>query len=140
MHHHHHHHTRHLVAVVLLLLSSFCSLATALYLPTHDRLNHLPSSSSTTSRRSDDAAASDNAASDRLVFCHFMMGIVGGRTASTDYDADMIRARDAGIDAFALNIGVDSFTDTQLQYAYKSAASNNFKVFISFDFNVRMSF
>ncbi|CEJ83889.1 Putative Glycoside hydrolase family 71 [[Torrubiella] hemipterigena] len=72
---------------------------------------------------------------DRLVFCHFMIGIVGDRTSSSDYDDDMRRARDAGIDAFALNIGVDSYTDTQLGFAYESAARNGMKVFISFDFN-----
>lgn len=47
----------------------------------------------------------------------------------------MIAAKDAGIDAFALNIGVDGYTDTQLGYAYESAARNDMKVFISFDFN-----
>ena len=47
----------------------------------------------------------------------------------------MQRAKAIGIDAFALNIGVDSYTDTQLSYAYQSAANNNMKVFISFDFN-----
>lgn len=57
------------------------------------------------------------------------------RTSSTDYDADMQRAKSIGIDAFALNIGTDSFTDTQLGYAYESAANNGMKVFISFDFN-----
>lgn len=40
-----------------------------------------------------------------------------------------------GIDAFALNIGVDDYTDTQLGFAYESAARNGMKVFISFDFN-----
>ena len=44
-------------------------------------------------------------------------------------------AKDAGIDAFALNIGVDDYTDDQLTYAYQSAASNGMSVFISFDFN-----
>lgn len=44
-------------------------------------------------------------------------------------------ARRAGIDAFALNIGADEFTDTQLDYAYASAAANKMKVFLSFDFN-----
>jgi hypothetical protein len=39
-----------------------------------------------------------------------------------------------GIDAFALNIGTDKFTDTQLDFAYESAANNGMKVFISFDF------
>jgi hypothetical protein len=47
----------------------------------------------------------------------------------------MQRARAMGIDAFALNIGVDSYTDQQLGYAYQSAANNGMKVFISFDFN-----
>ncbi|KAH6605548.1 glycoside hydrolase family 71 [Trichoderma cornu-damae] len=75
------------------------------------------------------------AAGNRLVFCHFMIGIVGDRTSASDYDADMQRAKDAGIDAFALNIGTDSYTDQQLGYAYQSAANHGMKVFISFDFN-----
>ncbi|OAA59411.1 alpha-1,3-glucanase [Cordyceps fumosorosea ARSEF 2679] len=74
-------------------------------------------------------------AADRLVFCHFMIGIVGDRTSSNDYDDDMRRAKAAGIDAFALNIGVDGYTDQQLGYAYDSAARNGMRVFISFDFN-----
>ncbi|KAM3515963.1 hypothetical protein MY11210_000503 [Beauveria gryllotalpidicola] len=74
-------------------------------------------------------------AADRLVFCHFMVGIVGDRTSANDYDDDMRRAKAAGIDAFALNIGVDGYTDQQLGYAYDSAARNGIKVFISFDFN-----
>ncbi|GAB1313122.1 hypothetical protein MFIFM68171_03332 [Madurella fahalii] len=75
------------------------------------------------------------ASGDRLVFCHFMIGIVGLRASAAEYDDDMRRARDAGIDAFALNIGVDTYTDQQLNYAYQSAANNGMKVFISFDFN-----
>lgn len=47
----------------------------------------------------------------------------------------MRRAKSLGIDAFALNIGTDSYTDAQLNYAYESAANNGMKVFISFDFN-----
>lgn len=47
----------------------------------------------------------------------------------------MKRAKDAGIDAFALNIGTDSYSGTQLDFAYQSAANNGMKVFISFDFN-----
>ncbi|KXJ87872.1 mutanase [Microdochium bolleyi] len=73
--------------------------------------------------------------SDRLVTCHFMMGIISNRNSARDYDADMKLAKAAGIDAFALNIGTDSYTDTQLDYAYQSAADNGMKVFISFDFN-----
>lgn len=47
----------------------------------------------------------------------------------------MIRAKSYGIDAFALNIGTDDFTDNQLTYAYESASKNGMKVFISFDFH-----
>ncbi|KAL3474726.1 glycosyl hydrolase family 71-domain-containing protein [Aspergillus californicus] len=74
-------------------------------------------------------------ATDRLVFCHFMIGISSNRQSASDYDDDMKQAKDLGIDAFALNIGVDPYTDTQLEYAYESAAQNDMKVFISFDFN-----
>ncbi|KAL4912791.1 glycosyl hydrolase family 71-domain-containing protein [Aspergillus aurantiobrunneus] len=72
---------------------------------------------------------------DRLVFCHFMIGISSNRQSAADYDSDMQQAKDLGIDAFALNIGVDPYTDTQLEYAYESAANNDMKVFLSFDFN-----
>ncbi|KAJ1323709.1 glucan endo-1,3-alpha-glucosidase [Microdochium nivale] len=81
------------------------------------------------------AAAERAVSTDRLVTCHFMMGIVSNRVSARDYDADMRAAKAAGIDAFALNIGTDSFTDQQLDYAYQSAADNGMKVFISFDFN-----
>lgn len=47
----------------------------------------------------------------------------------------MKRAKSLGIDAFALNIGVDPYTDRQLQFAYDSATQNSMKVFLSFDFN-----
>ena len=47
----------------------------------------------------------------------------------------MQRAKAYGIDAFAIDIATDSFTDTQLGYAYTSAANNGMKVFLSFDFN-----
>ncbi|TVY50548.1 Mutanase [Lachnellula cervina] len=97
----------------------------------------------------------------KMVFCHFMVsysappspqqifvlyntdvthvkkqiGIIADRTSAADYDSDMQRAKALGIDAFALNIGVDAYTDAQLGYAYQSAADNDMKVFISFDFN-----
>ncbi|OGM46231.1 glucan endo-1 [Aspergillus bombycis] len=77
----------------------------------------------------------DPTGQDRLVFCHFIIGVVSNRQNASDYDADMKRAKAYGIDAFALNIGTDSYTDTQLHYAYESAANNDMKVFISFDFN-----
>lgn len=48
----------------------------------------------------------------------------------------MQQAKVAGIDAFALNIGTDTYTETQLNHAYQSAADNGVSVFISFDFNL----
>lgn len=63
------------------------------------------------------------------------MGIVGNRASSGDWDEDMRLAQDTGIDAFALNIGTDASTDTQLGYAYTSAAQNGMKLFLSFDFS-----
>ena len=63
------------------------------------------------------------------------IGVVDDRTSAADYDNDMKQAKAAGIDAFALNIGIDSFTNTQLGFAYDSAHSNGMSVFISFDFN-----
>ncbi|KAL3496299.1 glycosyl hydrolase family 71-domain-containing protein [Aspergillus germanicus] len=74
-------------------------------------------------------------ATNRLVFAHFMIGITSNRNSAADYDDDMKRAKSLGIDAFALNIGVDPYTDRQLELAYQSAANNDMKVFISFDFN-----
>ena len=90
----------------------------------------------------------------RLVFAHFMVsssrtgpdpseiqmtdpqiGATASRRRASDYDADMRRAKATGIDAFALDIGVDLYTDQQLGFAYESAAQNSMKVFISFDFN-----
>ncbi|CAG8096284.1 unnamed protein product [Penicillium olsonii] len=47
----------------------------------------------------------------------------------------MRRAKSLGIDAFALNIGVDTNTNQQLELAYESAGQHSMKVFLSFDFN-----
>lgn len=63
------------------------------------------------------------------------MGVVSNRKSADDYDDDMRRAKDLGIDAFALNVGNDDYADQQLGYAYQSAAKAGMKVFISFDFN-----
>ena len=60
---------------------------------------------------------------------------MGNRESAADYDSDMKQAKAAGIDAFALNIATDPYTDAQLNYAYESAANNDMKVFISFDYN-----
>ncbi|KAJ4289098.1 hypothetical protein N0V90_011440 [Kalmusia sp. IMI 367209] len=71
----------------------------------------------------------------KIVAAHFMIGIMQNRESAADYDDDMKRAKAAGIDAFALNIAKDDYTDAQLGYAYESAANNDMKVFISFDYN-----
>jgi len=63
------------------------------------------------------------------------MGIIPNRVSAADYDDDMKRAKAAGIDAFALNIGTDDYSHDQLSFAYESAANNDMKVFISFDFS-----
>jgi hypothetical protein len=41
---------------------------------------------------------------------------------------------EAGIDGFALNFAGDSYTSTQLNYAYQAAAAVGFKLFLSFDY------
>ncbi|KAJ6470374.1 glycoside hydrolase [Mycena sanguinolenta] len=72
-------------------------------------------------------------ATPKLVFAHFIVGIVDGYTQA-DWANDIALATATGIDAFALNIGTDSWTDTQLALAYAAARSTSFKLFISFDF------
>lgn len=63
------------------------------------------------------------------------VGSTSNRRNISDYNEDMRRAKSLGIDAFALNIGVDSDTTQQLELAYASAGQQSMKVFISFDFN-----
>lgn len=70
-----------------------------------------------------------------LIDSGIQIGITSNRHSPSDYDDDMKRANSLGIDAFALNIGVDHYTDQQLQLAYESASRNSMKVFLSFDFN-----
>ncbi|CAM0139474.1 hypothetical protein VKS41_004715 [Umbelopsis sp. WA50703] len=67
-----------------------------------------------------------------MVFAHFMVGIVASYQAS-DWANDISLATASGIDGFALNVGADTYTETQLTLAYNAAASTNFKLFISFD-------
>lgn len=116
-----------LILCVLVALSSISFISAA---PLHVDADS-GSKSTLLGKRQNDTTSS----SDKLVFCHFMIGIISDRTSASDYDSDMQLAKDLGIDAFALNIGTDEFTATQLGYAYESAANNDMKVFISFDFN-----
>jgi hypothetical protein len=68
----------------------------------------------------------------RLVFAHFMVGIVSTYQPS-NWERDMNLAKSYGIDGFALNVGKDSYTESQLKMAYDAAAKVGFEVFISFD-------
>ncbi|KAJ5666539.1 uncharacterized protein N7477_008987 [Penicillium maclennaniae] len=49
---------------------------------------------------------------DRLVFCHFIIGITSNRQNSADYDDNMKHAKGLGINAFALNFRTNFYTDT----------------------------
>lgn len=58
--------------------------------------------------------------SGKMVFAHFMVGIVSSYQAS-DWANDISLASASGIDGFALNIGADSYTESQLTLAYNAA-------------------
>ncbi|KAG9034125.1 hypothetical protein FRB95_013770 [Tulasnella sp. JGI-2019a] len=72
-------------------------------------------------------------ATTNAVYAHFIVGIVGNYQEA-DWKNDFTLAQATGIDGFALNIGLDSWTATQLSYAYTVANQVGFKLFISFDF------
>jgi Glycosyl hydrolase family 71 len=62
----------------------------------------------------------DASTSAKMVFAHFMVGIVSSYQAS-DWANDIALASASGIDGFALNIGADSYTESQLTLAYNAA-------------------
>lgn len=69
------------------------------------------------------------------VFAHFMVGIVSSYKID-DWIGDMQLAKAKGITGFALNIGVDPYSQDQLDLAYAAAEQvGEFDLFISFDFN-----
>ncbi|KAH7104525.1 glycoside hydrolase family 71 protein [Auriculariales sp. MPI-PUGE-AT-0066] len=69
----------------------------------------------------------------KIVYGHFMVGVVESYSQE-DWELDMRLAQETGLDAFALNIGKDSYNKQQLAYAYAAAEATGFKVFLSFDF------
>ena len=71
----------------------------------------------------------------KSVFAHVIVGNNAAYT-QTDWYNDIKAAAAALIDGFALNIGDNSFTDTQLGYAYSAAEQygNGFQLFLSFDY------
>ena len=71
---------------------------------------------------------------DPLVFAHYMITF---QPPNGDYTPDIKAAKDAGIDAFAVNYGgwgVDKDTlALQLDRFYTNASAMNFKIFLSYD-------
>ncbi|KAJ7585771.1 glycoside hydrolase [Mycena floridula] len=88
---------------------------------------------------SSNSTIQNRAPTPKLVVAHFMVGIIDGYTQA-DWANDIALAAATGIDAFALNIGTDSWTDPQLANAYAAARSTSFKLFISFDFSASPGF
>ncbi|KAK4688116.1 glucan endo-1,3-alpha-glucosidase, partial [Tremellales sp. Uapishka_1] len=78
-----------------------------------------------------------SASGDKHVFAHFMVGIVS-TYAQADWEADMKLAQSKGLTGFALNIGVDWYSQAQLDLAYAAADAVGFSLFISFDFNCQL--
>ena len=71
---------------------------------------------------------------------NFKVGNAASHTID-DWADDIQQAKDASIDGFALNIGGDSYTGTQLTNAYSAAkTAGGFSLFISFDFAAYPSF
>ncbi|GJN87190.1 hypothetical protein Rhopal_000135-T1 [Rhodotorula paludigena] len=70
----------------------------------------------------------------RPVFAHVVQGNWQAYSQE-DYAAEYARAREAGIDAFALNVGHDASDPEQMQKAFAAAEEGGFKLFWSFDMN-----
>ncbi|KAI0682732.1 glycosyl hydrolase family 71-domain-containing protein [Cytidiella melzeri] len=77
---------------------------------------------------------SPNASTPKLVFAHHIVGNTYNYTINT-WTADIVLASSKGIDAFALNVGADTWEPSQVSNAYAAAKSLNtpFKLFLSFD-------
>ena len=81
------------------------------------------------------AAPVPRATNDRAVLAHFIVGNTYSYT-SQDWNRDFTLASETGIDAFALNIALDSWTNSQLDAAFAVAAGSSTKICFSFDFAV----
>mgnify|MGYP002384306871 CR=1 FL=1 len=70
---------------------------------------------------------------DKKVFAHFMVGFAYP-VDQAFFDAQIKRAISAGIDGFALNVGIDDWQPDRVSKALAAAQNNgNFAIFISFD-------
>ncbi|GAA6016560.1 hypothetical protein JCM10207_002841 [Rhodosporidiobolus poonsookiae] len=70
----------------------------------------------------------------RAVFAHVVQGDFQGYSQDS-YAADMAMAKEAGIAAFALNVGNDASGVQQLKLAFAAAEASSFSLFFSFDMN-----
>ncbi|KAI8994112.1 glycoside hydrolase [Trametes punicea] len=84
-------------------------------------------------------ARNDSDGMPKLVVAHHIVGLTGGG-GSGDFTLDTWKndvalASSKGIDGFALNVGADDFTHTQVGLAYQAAEGldNGFKLFLSLD-------
>ncbi|KAI0768974.1 glycoside hydrolase [Trametes elegans] len=84
-------------------------------------------------------SAEKDGGSSKLVVAHHIVGLTGGGGAG-DYTLDTWKkdiklASSKGIDGFALNVGADDWTYTQVGNAYQAAEDlkSNFKLFLSLD-------
>ncbi|KAI8674476.1 hypothetical protein NCS57_00345500 [Fusarium keratoplasticum] len=68
----------------------------------------------------------------RQVYAHYMVGLTDGQSPE-QWQKDISDAKAVGIDGFALNIGTDTWTLTQLHQAYAAAEAASFGLFLSFD-------
>jgi hypothetical protein len=104
------------------LLSSLVGVVAALFIFRADVTDAAKRSPRWNSRT--DVASADltkrASASPKMVFAHFMVGIVASYQQA-DWANDIALASASGIDGFALNIGADSYTETQLTNAYNAA-------------------
>lgn len=70
---------------------------------------------------------------DKKVFAHFMVGFAYP-TDENFFNAQIKNAKSAGIDGFALNVGIDDWQPDRVGKALAAAANNgDFAIFISFD-------
>lgn len=92
------------------------------------------STSTSASSTGSSSVPTPSATSTKLVFAHHIVGNTYNYTQSS-WASDISLAASKGIDAFALNIGADSWEPGQVSNAYAAARILNttFKLFISFD-------
>ncbi|GAO46524.1 hypothetical protein G7K_0754-t1 [Saitoella complicata NRRL Y-17804] len=74
----------------------------------------------------------------KMVFAHFMVGNAYDFNSTDQWVKEMELAQSAGIDGFALNIGLDEWVPDRVASAYEAAStlSDTFYLFFSFDMSI----